>query len=92
MMINEAIMCGTPVVSFDIGVAPDLVITGQTGYRVAVKSGEALADGLRAMLTQTAEKLGEASENCAALGRKQCSPEGQAQQFLSLFRSICRDN
>jgi glycosyltransferase involved in cell wall biosynthesis len=32
MMINEAQMCGLPVVAFNIGVAPDLLINGVTGF------------------------------------------------------------
>lgn len=43
MMINQSIMCGTPVVSFEMGVALDLVITGQTGYRAKLKDSVDLA-------------------------------------------------
>jgi glycosyltransferase involved in cell wall biosynthesis len=32
MMINQSLMCGTPVLAFNIGVAPDLIINGQNGY------------------------------------------------------------
>lgn len=31
-MVNQALMCGTPVVAFEIGVALDLVKSGLTGY------------------------------------------------------------
>ena len=47
MMINESIMCGTPVVCFDMGVARDLVHTGRTGYRAALRDSSDLAFGIR---------------------------------------------
>lgn len=33
-MINQSIMCGTPVISFDIGVAQDIIFDGETGYKI----------------------------------------------------------
>ncbi|HEY5124202.1 MAG TPA: glycosyltransferase [Ignavibacteria bacterium] len=37
IMINQSIMCGTPVVVFEMGVATDLVETGITGFRAKNK-------------------------------------------------------
>jgi glycosyltransferase involved in cell wall biosynthesis len=45
-MINESIMCGTPVVSFRMGVAEDLIINGETGYIVKLKNIRDLANGI----------------------------------------------
>jgi glycosyltransferase involved in cell wall biosynthesis len=58
MMINQSIMSGTPVVSFEMGVALDLVITGETGYRAKLGDSEDLAKGIRSIL-----KLDETSRN-----------------------------
>jgi glycosyltransferase involved in cell wall biosynthesis len=46
MMINESVMCGTPVITFDMGVAADLVKDGITGYKVPVGDTEHLAQKL----------------------------------------------
>lgn len=46
MMINESIMCGTPVVTFDLGVAPDLVLNDFSGYRVQIKDVEKMSNAL----------------------------------------------
>lgn len=32
MMINQALLCGTPVIAFNVGVAPDLIKNGQNGF------------------------------------------------------------
>jgi glycosyltransferase involved in cell wall biosynthesis len=46
MMIPEAMLCGTPVVAFDTGGAPDLVVTGQTGFLANLADAAHLAQGL----------------------------------------------
>jgi glycosyltransferase involved in cell wall biosynthesis len=46
MMINQSLMCGTPVVAFDTGVAQDLVIYEQTGYRAKLADVQDLAKGI----------------------------------------------
>ncbi|QHV95270.1 glycosyltransferase [Spirosoma endbachense] len=46
MMINQSLMCGTPVVAFDTGVAQDLVIFEQTGYRAKLADVQDLAKGI----------------------------------------------
>ena len=44
--VPEALLCGTPVVSFRVGSTPDLVRDGATGYLAAAGSGEGLAQGV----------------------------------------------
>jgi len=46
MMIPEAAMCGTPIVAFEMGGAPDLVETTQTGVLVRDFTAAALARGV----------------------------------------------
>lgn len=85
MMINESIMCGTPVVSFDLGVALDLVFSGKTGYRAKLKSVPDLANGIRSILSLTeAEELKMAS-NCRKLGLRLSSRNAQLSSFNKLF-------
>ena len=50
MMINQSIMSGTPVVSFEMGVSLDLVITGETGYRARIKDSSDMAEGIFSIL------------------------------------------
>ena len=48
--VPEALLCGTPVVSFPVGYTPDLVREGVTGYLAAPGSGEDLAHGILEVL------------------------------------------
>ena len=50
MMIPEAMMCGTPVVAFHAGGAPDLITTGETGYLARLADSADLASGILDLL------------------------------------------
>ena len=56
-MINQSVMCGTPVVSFAQGVSLDIVITGKTGYRAILKDSNDMAKGIYEIL-----KMSEAEQ------------------------------
>jgi len=64
MMINQSIMCGTPVVAFDMGVAKDLVHTGKTGYRAILGNSYDLAKGLKHVLEMNKLEYNEISTTC----------------------------
>lgn len=65
MMINEALMCGSPVVCFDVGIGPDLV-NNSTGYLAQNFSYEDLAKGIYKVLFESdIEKLKNQSRNLA---------------------------
>lgn len=88
MMINEAIMTGTPVVAFDMGVAPDLVHNGKTGYRANLKDSNDFAKGLEYILRLDNNQWSEMSINCRKLGLQECSTEKQAIKIKKLIESV----
>lgn len=88
MMINEAIMCGTPVVSFEMGVALDLVHTGKTGYRAKLRDSQDLARGIAEILALSKDAYDTMSNNCRGLGLKLCHPKVQVQGFEQLFDEL----
>lgn len=88
MMINESIMCGTPVVSFNMGVSADLVKTGETGYCAELKDAEDLARGIGILLNLTPQQVQAMSKQCSELGRRCCHPRVQAKAFQGLFENL----
>lgn len=90
MMINEAIMCGTPVIAFEMGVAPDLVHTGKTGYRAKLKDSEDLAKGIAQILSLGKDAHDTMSNNCRELGLRLCHPKVQVNGFQQLFDELLR--
>jgi glycosyltransferase involved in cell wall biosynthesis len=72
-MINQSIMSGTPVVAFEMGVAPDLVKNGYTGYMAKLKDPYDLARGLYQILYLPEDAYETMSINCRKLALDVCS-------------------
>ncbi|HOZ68305.1 MAG TPA: glycosyltransferase [Chitinophagaceae bacterium] len=64
MMVNQSIVCGTPMLAFDIGVAMDLIENGVTGYKARLFDDEDLANGLKYLLSLSEDELQTMSVNC----------------------------
>jgi glycosyltransferase involved in cell wall biosynthesis len=77
MMINQSIMCGVPVVSFELGVSLDLVLTGETGYRAKLRDSNDMAEGIFYFLRLADDDYLRVSKNCRDLAMKLYSPEVQ---------------
>ena len=67
MMVNYSIECCTPVVSFDVGVAKDMVIPGKTGYIAKYKDSSDLAEGIMYFNNMSSLDLEEYRNNCRTL-------------------------
>lgn len=88
MMINESVMSGTPVVSFDMGVAKDLVIDGQTGYRVPVGDATELARSLHRFVSLPEEQRKRMAAAARQLALDRCSSSVQVAAFERLARRL----
>jgi len=88
MMINESIICGTPVVAFDMGVASDLIFNGKTGYIAKLKDSYDMAIGLFNLLQMTEKESEVMRRNCHNTGLKYCSSRVQVEAFIRLFGLI----
>lgn len=64
MMINQAIMSGVPTVSFDMGVALDLVKNGLTGYTAKNGDCNELAQGIINILSLSDTEYSVISKYC----------------------------
>ena len=68
MMVNQALLCGCPVVAFPVGVSVELVQTGQTGYLSKYGDSADLAKGVDVILSLAQKEWNEMSANCRKLG------------------------
>jgi glycosyltransferase involved in cell wall biosynthesis len=80
-------MSGTPVVSFEMGVSLDLVISGETGYRARLKDSSDMAMGIYNILNLNAADYDRLSIQCRNLGLKICSPEIRIDFFENIMRN-----
>jgi glycosyltransferase involved in cell wall biosynthesis len=92
MMINESLLCGTPVVSFEMGVAIDLVHTDKTGYRAQLRDAQDMATGLRRILEQNDYTFNAMREYCRNYGLQMCHPDVQVNAFAVLCGDLIANN
>jgi len=64
MMVSQAMMCGTPVVAFDTGIVPELLVSGG-GFMARLGDAEDFARGLKAMLGDDGSAGRRAAETAA---------------------------
>ena len=86
-MINESILCGTPVVSFQMGVAEDLIINGETGYIAKLKDIKDLANGIIKIINLDNQKFIKMKTKCREIGLEKCGTEVQFQKILKLLKN-----
>ena len=91
MMVNEAMMSGTPVIAFDLGVAKDLVVSGKTGYKIPAISSSGLASSLIEFVRMSDEQRAEMRRNCRDVAIQSCSMEQQVQSFVKLAEECGRE-
>lgn len=85
MMINESIMCGTPIVSFDMGVASDLVINNKTGYLAKLKDINDLAYGIKKIITMDSENYIKMRKNCRDTALQKTGEKVQVEKFIKII-------
>lgn len=73
-MVNQSLMCGTPVVAFSTGVALDLVQSGKSGYRARLKDAEDFAQGIERIYRLQPDAYALLRERCYQVAQANCSP------------------
>ena len=88
MMVSEALMCGTPVVGFPMGVLQDVVLEGKTGAIAALGDSNELAAAMERMIRLPAEERLEMARQCRSFAMKNLTYQRQAEQVLRLAAAI----
>lgn len=85
-MVMEALSCGTPVVAFNTGGIPDMVVHQQNGYLAEYKSATDMAKGISYVLNSP-----DADQLSAAARKKVLTDFSNytvAQQYKALYTSL----
>lgn len=83
----EAMSCGTPVLTFDVGGIPDVVIPGKTGWLVPKKDVMQLAEALLQIVLHP-EMARSMSADCRHFMEEQFSLSVQANRYLALYQDL----
>ena len=87
-MINQSMMCGTPVVSFKMGVALDLINEGVTGYLAEMLDVIAFANKIQSYFMLKHKDKNIISNNCRKIALSSSSLSSFSNSFLKLFNNI----
>jgi glycosyltransferase involved in cell wall biosynthesis len=90
MMINESMMSGTPVVSFRMGVAEDLIEDGITGAIAELGNVVEFTEGMRRILLWDMDQHAFARQRCRNLAIEKCSNEYQLENFVKVAEELVK--
>jgi colanic acid/amylovoran biosynthesis glycosyltransferase len=87
-VVIEAMACSLPVVTTDCGGMREAVTDGVEGFIVPTRDPEAMAEAIRCLIDDRhlRVRMGQAGR---ARALRDFSPVRQAQQFLTLYESLC---
>ncbi|MDE2184855.1 MAG: glycosyltransferase [Alphaproteobacteria bacterium] len=88
MMVNEALMSGTPVVAFRMGVVPDLVEPGITGEIAELGDASSLAEGLSRVLLWDDAARAQSRRRCREVAIAKSGASLQVARFVALAKSL----
>ena len=88
MMINESMMCGTPVVAFKMGVAEDLIETDVTGMIVPLGKVPEFSAALAQVLQWDEPQRSRARGNCRRVALQRCAVGHQVERFVEISQAL----
>jgi glycosyltransferase involved in cell wall biosynthesis len=83
----ESMSCGTPVVAFDVGGIPDVVLSGVTGQLVPVSDASQLGEAILSLVFNP-DRREEIGQNCRKAMVEGYSLTVQARRYLELYREL----
>lgn len=86
-MVNQSILCGTPVVAFRMGVSLDLIRDGKTGYLANLADPTGLCSGMARILSADDRERKEMSDACRRL-----APQLGYDAFINNLSTLIRQN
>jgi glycosyltransferase involved in cell wall biosynthesis len=88
MMLAEAMLCGTPVVAFETGLAKDAIINNLTGFMVAPANIDKFAEAIFTVLQMKPETYRSFSEKCSGTAGDIFSEIREFQEYRKLLTDV----
>lgn len=90
LVLQEAMACGTPMVSFKVGGVPDLVRPGITGYLAEPENSGDLRNGI-VQLLENGPLRDSMSQQCRTIALKEYSLELQVKRYIALYHQVLQN-
>lgn len=89
LVVQEAMACGTPTVSFKVGGVPDLVRPGLTGYLAEPDNIQDFCQGIVELLEDSTLRS-HLEEKCRAIALEEYSLKLYTQRYVELYRQALK--
>lgn len=83
----ESLACGTPIIAFDVGPMPDLVMDGKTGYISSAIDAQSLVEAIDKFLLRK-ELHPEMRENCREQALEKYDLGRQTEKYIELYEKV----
>lgn len=87
-MINQSIMSGTPVISFDIGIAIDIIVNAETGYKIKIKDSLEFSDRIKKIYELSSENKIQMRNACREIAMEKYSLPAFASRIEAIYNEI----
>jgi len=88
MMVAQAMMCGTPVIAFEMGNAKDYIINGKTGIICKLADSKSLMQGIQSFLNMGSDEINNMRNNCRNHALHLSSYNSFATRMNEIFKSL----
>ncbi len=91
LVLIEAMACGTPMVSFDVGGVSEMVRHMETGYLARSQDAEDMARGIKLLMGDDGLRR-RMRQRCQEIAKAEYALELQAQRYLALYEQAVKDH
>ena len=91
-MVNQSLMCGTPVISYESGVAIDVVEDGISGYKVKKGDIEGLANSLSKVFKMSENRYNSMRKSSREMAMKFNSPSAFSSNIENIIMEMTQDS
>lgn len=90
LVVLEALACGLPVVSFDVGGVKEVLVSGENGYLAEYKNMNSLSSGIEYILSLDEDKLEKMKKESSSKIREFFGVEKMTKKYLSLYEDLIK--
>lgn len=88
MMLAESLLCGTPAVAYEIGLAKDALINNITGFIVPPLNVSKFAEAIQQVVEMDAAAYQALSERCSARANEMFDQQREMNEYKMLFTHL----
>lgn len=90
-MVNQSIMCGVPVVCFNIGTALDVITNGISGYKVPIGDDDKFAEAIRTVYDLSNKEYDKLCINTRSMALKHNSLKSFSDMIETTYMKLVND-